>query len=112
MIFNHIQAILFRSRFCFGGRWIEGLVQYPLCIVYTLLRGRFDVAEGIRNVELVPFIHSKGVVREHFNAFDVVQCFEKIAQTVKEFVVVGDAGNQDVADPKGLSDVRQIAGTV
>lgn len=45
--------------------------QYLTCMENTLFRRRFHVCEFIRNAQLLPFIDSQVMIRQHFNTLHI-----------------------------------------
>ena len=52
------------------------------------------------------------MIGQHVDALDVAQGLQEVAQPEEVFVPVGDLGHEHVANPYGLVNLREVAGTV
>ena len=79
-------------------------------MVNAVLRGGIDSFQGIGYAQLPILVDAHGVIGQHVNALYVVERLEEIAQLQEIPVLVGDARNEDMANPYGLVNIAQVAG--
>ena len=77
-------------------------------VLFALFRQRFYAFEGVGQAHAFVFEGAHGVVGEHFDAFDNGVRFEVFGHRVEAFIVVGDTGNDHVAQPHGFADLLEV----
>ena len=77
-------------------------------VFFALGGERFYAFERVGQAHAFVFEGAHGMIGEDFDAFDDGIGFEVLGQGVEACVVVGDAGNDDVAQPHGFTDLLQV----
>ena len=77
-------------------------------VFFALGGERFYAFERVGQAHAFVFEGAHGMVGEDFDAFDDGVGLEIFGQGIEARVVVGDAGNNDVAQPHGFTDLLQV----
>ena len=77
-------------------------------VFFALGGERFYAFERVGQAHAFVFEGAHGMIGEDFDAFDDGIGFEVLGQGVEACVVVCDAGNDDVAQPHGFTDLLQV----